>query len=60
MSNGYPWAMSVALSELVSELNVRTQSTKFGIGADGVIRFRKGYGTNSADAWRGFLDAIIH
>ena len=51
--------MSVAPSELVRKLNVRTQSTKFGIGTDGLIRFRKGYGVSSVDDWRGFLDGII-
>ncbi len=48
--------MAVGQPGLARLLNVNTQSTKIGIGVDGVVRFRQGYGTNSPHAWRGFLD----
>ena len=56
LDNGYIWPMAVGPPDLVRLLNVNTQSTAIGIGTDGVVRFRKGYGTNSPHAWRGFLD----
>ena len=51
--------MAVGPSDLPRTLNVTSQSTKFGIGTDGVILFRQGYGTNSIGAWRSFLDTTI-
>jgi hypothetical protein len=57
-SNGYTWAFTTGPSDLVRQFAVRTQSTKFGIGSDGVILWRRGYGASDAAAWRGALRAM--
>ena len=44
---------------MVLEFEVRTQSTKFGITADGVIQFKRGYGISSAEEWRQRFQALI-
>lgn len=44
---------------MAPQFDVRTQSTKFGITADGVIQFKEGYGSRSADQWRDRFQALI-
>ena len=44
---------------MASEFDVRAQSTKFGITADGVIQFKKGYGRSSEEEWRERFQALI-
>lgn len=41
------------------EFDVRTQSTKFMMTADGVVTFKKGYGLSSADEWRERFQALV-
>ena len=56
--NGYTWVFTTGPPELVRKFGARTQSTKFGIGRDGVILWRQGYGASDAAAWRGVLRAM--
>ena len=56
--NGYTWVFTTGPPELVRKFGARTQSTKFGIGRDGVILWRQGYGASDAAAWRGALRAM--
>jgi thiol-disulfide isomerase/thioredoxin len=57
--NGIPWAMAEGGLPMLVDYEVRTQSTKVGMDARGVILFRKGYSANSADDWRGYFQSII-
>ena len=43
---------------LAAQYEVRRQSTKFGIGPDGVITYRGDYGSSSPDEWRERLRAL--
>ena len=38
---------------------VRVQSTKFGIGADGVVVWANGYGTSNAEVWEERLQQLL-
>jgi hypothetical protein len=56
---GYPGVFAEGPDEMVRQFSVRTQSTKFGIGADGLIQFKKGYGAASDADWRARLQGLI-
>ena len=58
-SRGYPGIFTEGPASMAPEFDVRTQSTKFGITADGVIQFKKGYGISAADEWRARFQALI-
>jgi hypothetical protein len=57
--NGYPGLFTEGPDSMVRTFGVRTQSTKFGISTEGVIQFKKGYGTASDAVWRERLQALI-
>lgn len=57
--NGYPGLFTEGPDSMARAFSVRTQSTKFGISADGVIQFKKGYGAASDAEWRERLQALI-
>ena len=58
-SRGYPGTFTEGPPSMAAAFDVRTQSTKFGITADGVIQFKKGYGISSAEDWRARFQALI-
>ena len=45
-------------ASLVRDYNVRQQSSWVGIGRDGAILNRRGYGADGASFWRGVLDTL--
>lgn len=49
--NEMPFIFAEGPASMARTFNVTSQSTKFGISRDGVIQFRHGYGTSSADTW---------
>ena len=55
---GYPGVFAEGPDSMARSFGVRTQSTKFGISADGVIQFKKGFGTASDAEWRARLQAL--
>ncbi len=57
-SRGFFWPLATLDRDVLVAYNVRTQSTKIGIDTNGVIVLREGYGTNSADTWREWLDML--
>ena len=56
---GFPGVFAEGPDSMVRTFSVRTQSTKFGIASDGVVRFKKGYGAASAGDWRDRLQSLI-
>ncbi|MCH8848623.1 MAG: hypothetical protein IIC32_06590 [Chloroflexi bacterium] len=57
--NEYPWAFASASREVAVQYGVRVQSTKFGIGADGVVVWASGYGTSDAGAWEARFQQLL-
>ena len=58
--NGYPWMMAPTDLEMIKEYGVRVQATKFGIDADGVIVYKRGYGTASEADWIKVLEQLAN
>ena len=56
--NGIAWTMAEGPDDMARRYEVLTQSTKLGIGPDGVVLFRHGYGTGSASVWRERLQLL--
>ena len=56
--NGYEWVFGEGPSDIARQYRVFQQSSKVGIGADGVIVRREGYGNSGGAFWRGFLDQL--
>ena len=56
--NEMPFIFAEGPKEMARQFDVRIRSTKFGIGADGVIRFKHGFGSNSAETWRTLLESL--
>ena len=54
-----PWAFAEGPDTMARDFGVRVQSTKLGIGADGVIGFKEGYGTSSPEKWGERLSSLI-
>ena len=52
---GYPFPVGVAPRQMVLDYGVLIRSTKVGIGKDGVVTFRSGYGVSPAETWRAVL-----
>ena len=50
-SSELSWQLAAAPREVAVAYGVRVQSTKFGIGADGVVVWSNGYGTSNAAVW---------
>ena len=58
-ARGYPGVFVQGPDGMAPQFDVRTQSTKLGITADGVIQFKQGYCSSSADQWRDRFQALI-
>ena len=58
-NGGTNWLMATAPAKMVVDFKVFTQSTKLIIDADGVVLYRAGYGSTSADSWRQVLNAVL-
>ena len=56
--NGYPWMMAPTDLKMTKSYGVRVQSTKFGIDRDGVIVYKRGYGTASEADWTKVLEQL--
>ena len=56
--SGFPWLMAPTHLDVVVGYGVRSQSTKIGIGSDGVVLFRGGYGTRSAQQWAAWMEEL--
>ena len=56
--NGYEWAFGEGPRDLARQYRIVQQSSKVGIGANGVIVRRDGYGNSDAAFWRNFLDQL--
>ena len=50
--HNYPGVFVEGSDRMARLFGVRTQSTKFGLSADGVILFKKGYGIATEAEWR--------
>ena len=55
---GYPWPVATGPRQMARDYEVLIQATKLGISPEGIVVFRKGYGTNSPEEWRGLLDTL--
>ena len=55
---GYAGVFAEGPASLVRDYNVRQQSSWVGIGRDGAILNRRGYGADGASFWRGVLDTL--
>ncbi len=55
---GYAGVFTEGPASLVRDYNIRAQSSWVGIGRDGAILNRRGYGRDGASFWRGILDAL--
>ena len=56
---GYPWPMALYDPYIVGEYKITTQASKIVIDSDGVIVFRRGFGTLKEDQWRDALDLVL-
>jgi len=50
-ANGYSWAVAAAHRDVTVDYRVISQSTSVAVDSGGIIRFRKGYGTQKQDWW---------
>ncbi len=57
-SNELPWTVASAPREVAVQYGVVVQSTKFGIGTDGVVVWASGYGTSDPAKWDERLQAL--
>ncbi len=58
-SSELPWTVAAAPREVAVQYGVRVQSTKIGIGADGVVVWASGYGTSDAGVWEERLRLLL-
>ena len=58
--NEYPWMMAPTDLEMIKEYGVRVQATKFGIDGDGIIVYKRGYGTGSEADWVQVLEQLAN
>jgi len=59
-AQGYPGLFVEGPISMARDFRVLTQSTKLGIGADGVVRFVEGYGTLSGARWHQLLQTLAN
>lgn len=52
VDTGGPWQDAEPLGRMLVDLNVRTQSTKIAVDAQGIITYRQGYGRGDPMTWR--------
>ena len=57
-AQGLEWVFGEGPSSLARDYRVFQQSSKVGIGADGVIILSQGYGSGGSSYWRGVLDQL--
>lgn len=50
--------MAIHDANILKEFRIIERSTKIGIGGDGIIKFRKGFGLNSKDTWENLLASL--
>ena len=55
---GYAGVFAEGPASLVRDYNVRQQSSWVGIGRDGAILSRRGYGADGTSYWRGILNTL--
>ena len=55
---GFAWPMVVHNADILKEFRILERSTKIGIGRDGLIKFRKGFGLNSEETWGILLETL--
>ena len=58
-SSELPWLVAAAPREIAVQYGVLVQSTKIGIGADGVVVWVSGYGTSDASVWEERLQLLL-
>ncbi len=58
-SGELPWTVAAAPREVAVQYGVRVQSTKFGIGPDGVVEWRAEYGTSNTGVWEERLQQLL-
>ena len=56
--NGFAWHMVAERTDVAVQYQVLSQSTKFGIGPDGVIVLKAGYGTQSLEEWQSWFKQL--
>ena len=56
--NAMPFVFAEGPNDMLRRFGITSQSTKLGIAADGLIRFKSGYGTSSPEAWLEKLHAL--
>ena len=57
-ARGYPGLFTEGPDRMVRDFGVRSQSTKLGIGSDGIVLWKKGYGVSSGGDWADRLRAL--
>lgn len=55
---GYPWPAAVATRDMIEAYNVISTDIKYGIDQRGVIKFFRGYGASTRDAWAELLRTL--
>ena len=55
---GFTWPMAIYDANILKEFRIIERSTKIGIGGDGIIKFRKGFGLNSEEIWKNILESL--
>ena len=56
--NEITWTMAEGPDDMLTRYEVLTQSTKLGIGPDGVVLFRHPYGISDAEVWQERLESL--
>ena len=56
---GYTWDMAPFESSIVADFRILSQSSKVAINGDGVITYRSGYGSLSANDWRNIFEDLL-
>ena len=51
-SRGHPWTVAKADPGFFADYRILIRATKVAVDTDGVIIWREGYGTTSAEQWR--------
>ena len=54
----HPWLVGLANREILVALDVKVQSTKIAIDADGVIVYKAGYGKGTNEEWLSVFETL--
>ena len=57
-ANDFRWAAATTHVDVIRAFRVTSQDTKIGLGSDGVIRFREGYGVLDRIWWEQALSDL--